>query len=157
MKIRYKLMKQPAPLPAMQPTGIPEQFSSISATTEQLSNPGQTVGGQPPVVIKTHPASGARDILPGLTEIRVTFSKDMTDGSWSWTTAWPNSMPPIIGQPHYEPDHRTAVIKVNLEPGRTYGYWLNSERYHSFTDQSGHPAVPYLLIFQTRQPATTTE
>ena len=37
----------------------------------------------PPVVVKTIPAAGATDVEPGLTEIRVTYSKAMQDGSWS--------------------------------------------------------------------------
>jgi tetratricopeptide (TPR) repeat protein len=111
---------------------------------------GQTVAGLPPVVVETHPVSGARDVEPGVTEIRVRFSKEMADGSWSWSTAWENSAPEIIGQPHYESDGRTCVAKVKLEPGRTYAWWLNSDKFKNFTDLAGRPAVPYLLIFQTK-------
>ena len=106
---------------------------------------------QTPVVVETFPVSGARGVAPGETEIRVRFSKPMTDGSWSWSTAWENSTPDFIGQPHYATDLRTCVVKVKLEPGRTYAFWLNSEKFQNFTDQAGHPAVPYLLIFQTKQ------
>jgi predicted Ser/Thr protein kinase len=111
---------------------------------------GQTVAGLPPVVVETQPVSGARDVEPGVTEIRVRFSKEMADGSWSWSTAWENSAPEIIGQPHYESDGRTCVAKVKLEPGRTYAWWLNSNQFKNFTDLAGRPAVPYLLIFQTK-------
>jgi hypothetical protein len=112
---------------------------------------GQTVAGLPPVVVETFPVSGARDVAPGETEIRVRFSKEMTDGSWSWSTAWENSTPESDGPPHYLDDHRTCVMKVRLEPDRTYAWWLNSEKFKNFTDQASRPAVPYLLIFQTRQ------
>jgi len=112
----------------------------------------QTVDSVPPVVVKTEPASGARDVAPGFTEIRVKFSKPMTDRSWSWTAAWADSIPQRIGGPRYEPDQRTCVIRVNLEPSKTYAYWLNSSSYQNFKDEKGNPAVPYLLIFQTRDP-----
>ena len=105
---------------------------------------------QPPVVVETYPVSGARDVPAGETEIRVRFSKDMTDNSWSWSTAWENSTPDFIGNPHYESDSRTCVAKVKLEPGRTYAFWLNSDNFHNFKDTLGQPAVPYLLIFQTK-------
>ena len=105
---------------------------------------------QPPVVVETFPVSGARDVAPGETEIRVRFSKEMADASWSWSTAWEDSAPEPIGQPHYEADGRTCVGKVKLESGRTYAYWLNSENFGNFKDCSGRPAVPYLLIFQTK-------
>jgi len=112
---------------------------------------GQTVAGSPPVVVETWPASGARDVEPGIVEIRARFSKEMADNSWSWSTAWEDSTPEIIGQPRYESDHRTCAIKVKLEPGRTYAFWLNSEKFHNFTDLGGRPAVPYLLILHTKQ------
>jgi serine/threonine protein kinase/type II secretory pathway pseudopilin PulG len=105
---------------------------------------------QPPVVVETFPLSGAREVEPGETEIRVRFSKEMTDGSWSWSTAWENSTPEFIGSPHYEPDGKTCVIQVKLEPDRTYAFWLNSDNFQNFKDRDGRPAVPYLLIFQTK-------
>ncbi len=104
----------------------------------------------PPVVVETYPASGARDVEPGEVEIRVRFSKKMQEQSWSWSTVWDNSPPEAVGQPHYDSDGRTCVFKVKLEPGKTYAWWLNSPKFHGFTDQHGHPAVPYLLIFQTK-------
>ena len=120
-------------------------------------NATPTVADLPPVVVRTQPASGARDVAPGVTEIRATFSKDMTDNSWSWTTAWKNSTPDMVGQPRFDADHRTAIITVKLEPGQTYGYWINAKNFHNFKDTDGHPAVPYLLIFQTKPAATTKE
>ena len=120
---------------------------TVNASAE---NAEQTLAEQPPVVVETQPLSGARDVQPGETEIRVRFSKEMADGSWSWSTAWENSAPEIIGQPHYESDGRICVAKVKLEPGRTYAWWLNSNQFKNFTDRAGRPAVPYLLIFQTK-------
>jgi len=120
------------------------------AEQTEAEDAGQTVAGLPPVVVNTQPVSGTRDVEPGETEIRVRFSKEMADGSWSWSTAWENSAPEIIGQPHYESDGRTCVAKVKLEPGRTYAWWLNSDKFKNFTDLAGRPAVPYLLIFQTK-------
>jgi RNA polymerase sigma-70 factor (ECF subfamily) len=79
----------------------------------------------------------------------------MIDGGWSWSTAWADSAPESLGEPAYLDDDRTCVLRVRLEPGRTYGWWLNSDRFQHFQDQQGRPAVPYLLIFQTRsEPAT---
>jgi hypothetical protein len=80
----------------------------------------------PPVVVKTVPEGGSIAVPSGETEIRVTFSKQMRDGSWSWSTAWKDSTPGMIGKPFYDADKRTCVIKVKLEPGKAYGYWINS-------------------------------
>lgn len=117
---------------------------------DQSAGP-QTLADQRPVVVETFPISGARDVAPGETEIRVRFSKDMADGSWNWSGAWDNSTPDFIGQPHYDVDSRTCIVKAKLEPGHTYAFWLNSEKFQNFRDADGHPAVPYMLIFQTKQ------
>jgi len=101
-------------------------------------------------VVETYPISGAKDVKPGETEIHVRFSKPMADDSWSWSTAWKDSTPKSIGAPHYLDDQRTCVMKVRLEPGKTYTWWLNSENFTNFRDRAGQSAVPYLLIFKTR-------
>ena len=110
----------------------------------------QSVDSMAPVVVKTVPEAGTKDVAPGVTEIKVTFSKEMSDGSWSWSTAWKDSSPEMVEKPHYDTDHKTCIIKVKLEPNKTYGYWLNSQNFHNFRDQGGHSAVPYLLTFQTK-------
>jgi len=104
-----------------------------------------------PVVVKTVPEAGSKDVSPGEVEIRVTFSKEMTDQSWSWATAWENSGPDFIGKPHYDADHKTCVVKVKLEPGKTYGWWINSQKFHGFQDTQHHPAIPYLFAFKTAE------
>ena len=109
-----------------------------------------TVENAAPVVVKTVPTSGDTEVDPGLTEIRVTFSKDMMDKSWSWSTASKNTFPDIKGSPRYLDDHRTCVLAVKLQPGRTYATWINSGRFTNFKDRDHRPAVPYLLVFHTK-------
>jgi hypothetical protein len=110
----------------------------------------QTIESMPPVVVKTIPESGAKDVAPGEMEIKVTYSKPMSDGTWSWTSAWENSPPEMVGKPRYESDQKTCVVKVKLDPGKTYAFWLNSGNFKNFRDKQGHPAVPYLWIFKTK-------
>jgi len=103
----------------------------------------------PPVVVKTIPESGAKDVAPGEMEVKVTFSKQMSDGSWTWSTAWKDSTPEMVGKPKYDADRKTCIARFKLQPGKTYAWWLNSANFHNFKDAKGHPAVPYLLIFKT--------
>ncbi len=110
----------------------------------------QDIDSIAPVVVKTVPEAGSKDVAAGEIEIKVTFSKEMTDQSWSWSSAWKDSTPEGTEKPHYEADHKTCVLKVKLEPNKTYGYWINSQNFHNFKDTQGHPAVPYLLVFQTK-------
>jgi hypothetical protein len=111
----------------------------------------QDIDSVAPVVVKAVPEAGSKEVSPGVVEIRVTFSKEMTDQSWSWSSAWKDSVPETIGKPKYEADHKTCVVKVKLEPNKTYGYWINSQNFHGFKDQQGHAAVPYLLAFRTKE------
>jgi predicted Ser/Thr protein kinase len=104
----------------------------------------------PPVVIETVPESGAMEVDPALTELRVTFSKPMQDASWSWAIWNEENFPRMTAPPRYLPDERTCILPVQLDRGKTYAIWINSENHFGFRDAIGNPAVPYLLIFQTR-------
>jgi hypothetical protein len=110
----------------------------------------QDIDSMAPVVVKAVPEAGSKDVSPGVVEIRVTFSKPMADQSWSWSSAWKDSEPESVGKPKYEADQKTCVLKVKLEPNKTYGYWINSQSFHGFKDKQGHSAVPYLLVFKTK-------
>jgi hypothetical protein len=109
----------------------------------------QDIASMPAVVVKTVPESGSKNVTPGEVEIKVTFSKEMMDGSWSWSTAWQGSAPEMAAKPRYEKDGKTCVLKVKLEPNKAYGYWLNSEKFRNFKDRQGRASVPYLLVFET--------
>ncbi len=110
-----------------------------------------TLDSVPPVVVKTAPEAGADGIDPKLTEIKVTFSKDMTDDSWSWMIVTKESFPKLDGKPKFLADKRTCVLPVKLEAGKTYAIWLNSAGGKDFKDAGGQPAVPYLLVFKTKK------
>jgi hypothetical protein len=110
-----------------------------------------TLESVPPVVVKTVPKAGTAEVDPKLTEIKVTFSKDMQDGSWSWATHSKESFPKLDGKPKYLADKRTCVLPVKLEPGKTYAIWVNSAKFGNFKDTDGRSAVPYLLVFKTKK------
>ncbi len=109
-----------------------------------------SVESLPPSVIKTVPTCGDARVPATTTQIKVTFSKDMMEGSWSFTQISGDSFPEIVGQPEYLADKRTCVLTVKLKPKKTYVLWLNSQKFQNFKDASGNSAVPYLLVFQTK-------
>ncbi len=121
-------------------------FFAMAVRADDLS-----LNSAPPVVVKTMPEAGADGINPKLNEIKVTFSKKMQDGSWSWSTFSKDTFPTTTGDPKYLADKRTCVLPVKLEPGKTYAIWVNSEKFTNFKDSDGQPAVPYLLVFKTKR------
>jgi tRNA A-37 threonylcarbamoyl transferase component Bud32 len=133
-------------VPAAQETT--SAFQTISGET------GAQVPNHPipaPVVVSTVPQSGASGVDPGLRELRVTFSKPMLEETWSWVDLGDGTFPMMTGKPRYLQDGRTCVLPVKLEPGRVYATWINTDSYVNFQDTEGRPAVPYLLIFETRE------
>lgn len=110
-----------------------------------------SVKEMPPVVVRTVPQSGDTQVdADKVKEIRVTFSKDMIDKSWSWTQISQETFPKSDGEVHYDMDRRTCVLPVKLEAGKTYVIWLNSEKFGNFKDTDRRSAVPYLLVFETK-------
>src|SRR6266571_3617277 len=75
-----------------------------------------TVAKARPVVVETFPKAGATDVDPKTDEIKVVFSKDMADGSWSWVRESEATYPKTTGKPKYLKDKRTCVLPVTPEP-----------------------------------------
>lgn len=121
---------------------------SFAISAENANSP---ISNFPPVVVKTHPQAGATDVDPNLTKVTAVYSKEMLDNSWSWGVV-PNLLfPKLTGKPKYDADKRTCTLPVQLEPGKTYGIWLNAENLVGFKDAGGRTALPYLLVFQTKK------
>ena len=116
------------------------------ASAEEFS-----VKSLPASVVKTVPESGDTTVnAVDVTQIKVTYSKEMMDGNWSWSQVSDDTFPKILGKPKYLEDKKTCVVDVKLEPKKTYVIWLNSQKFGNFKDADGRSAVPYLLVFQTR-------
>jgi RNA polymerase sigma-70 factor (ECF subfamily) len=103
------------------------------------------------VVVKTVPAAGDEAVDPGLKEVKVTFSKEMTDKSWSWATdpGRGAALPLGDNKPSYDKAKKTCSVAVKLEPETTYAVWLNNDKFTNFKDADGTPSLPYLLVFRT--------
>lgn len=111
-----------------------------------------TVENMPPVVVKTVPQSGDTAVDPKLKELEVTFSKKMlTKQMWSFVQISKETFPQKSGEPHYEADEKTIVLPVKLQPGKSYVIWINQGQYNAFRDKGNRPAVPYLLVFETKK------
>ncbi len=125
--------------------------SLAGAATGYALRSGLSVETAPPVVVETNPRAGAVNVNPSLAEVRVTFSKDMmTDNMWSVVKISDDTFPTFAGEVRYQ-DARTFVIPVALDPGSTYALWVNYKQHDAFRDLNGIAAIPYFLVFQTRE------
>jgi hypothetical protein len=123
----------------------------VAAGAARAEDQKVTVKTMPPSVVKTIPQAGDTAVDPATKEIRVTFSKDMlTDRMWAVVQTSKETFPTMDGKIHYLDDKRTCVIPVKLDPGKTYVLWFNRAQFNSFRDTDNNPAVPYLLVFQTK-------
>ncbi len=123
-----------------------------SSAIEAVGSDDVSVEDMPPVVVQTIPKSGATGVDPSLSEIRVTFSKEMRPRTYALIEKKPAAYPDHIGEVKYQPGKKTWVIEVKLSPGKTYGIWINKwEGISEFKDLAGRLAVPYLLVFETKK------
>ena len=107
-----------------------------------------TIEMMPPVVIQSTPQSGAINVDPSTTELRVTFSKDMKTDSWSCLQFSKESWPGLSPR-GFTKDQRTFVANVKLQPGKTYVVEINDEDHKNFKDASERSAMPYMIVFRT--------
>ena len=117
---------------------------ALQKVEEKLGNKLDT-----PQVVKTEPANGADDVDPdAVTELRVTFDRDMNTSSYAWCG------PPILfPEPRGEAkwiDKRTCIAPVKLEPGRQYMFMINSAEDRDFKSTEGVPVVPVVYTFKTK-------
>jgi RNA polymerase sigma-70 factor (ECF subfamily) len=138
----------------MAPTLLGKDLISGSAAEghNPRTAPAEAAHLAPPVVVSTIPQSGDMHVDPNVGRISVTFDKDMMmDRMWSWCMHSAETFPEISNQKgiKYLADKRTCVLPVKLKPNKTYVIWINTQKNNAFRDTSGHPAIPYLLVFKT--------
>lgn len=98
----------------------------------------------------TVPAQGETEVDPDLSEIKVTFDRDMNTGGMSWTGGGehfpkldPTRKPRWIGK-------RTCVLPVKLEAGKFYRVGINSKSANNFKGRDGAPADHRVIAFTTK-------
>jgi len=125
-------------------------FVWLSGWTCLAQDADLTFDTAPPVVVKTVPVAGGAEVDAGLKEIRVTFSKEMRTDSFSVVVAGKDTFPKLAGKAKFDADKRTFILPVQLAPGKTYSMWFNRDKQANFKDADGRSALPYLLVFQTK-------
>jgi hypothetical protein len=104
--------------------------------------------GAPPRIVASSPRSGDTDVNPALTEITVTFDRDM-GGGFSWTGGGPEFPGRADGQARWK-DKRTCVLPVSLMSAHFYRVGINAPSFHNFQSAEGVPAIPTAILFTTQ-------
>jgi prepilin-type processing-associated H-X9-DG protein len=120
----------------------------ISAFENRIVPAGE-IDKKRPVVVKTQPAAFANDVSPGLKIIKVMFDKAMLNRSWSWVGSG-ETYPETTGEPYYDSSKKTCNLPVKLEAGKVYWIGINSPRHKFFQTARHIPAVPYVILFATK-------
>jgi beta-lactamase regulating signal transducer with metallopeptidase domain len=116
--------------------------------------PGQSPAGEPgarwrPWVVACSPAVGETEVAPWLTEVTVTFDRDMAEGM-SWTGRDGTYPPRPEGQQAHWRDSRTCVLPVKLEAGHYYRVEINRTDRQGFIGADGRAADQFILYFTTQ-------
>ncbi len=99
-------------------------------------------------LVQSNPKPGETGVDPALTEISLTFDRDMDKGM-SWTGG-PPLFPPVdkTREAHWI-DARTCVLPVKLEKGQFYRVGINSSSFKNFAARGAYPALPSVVYFAT--------
>lgn len=101
-----------------------------------------------PTVVETTPKVGATGVDPKLTEVRITFDRDMNKGM-SWTGGPPDFPPIDKSRKAKWIDDRTCVLPVTLEAGKYYRTGINSTSHKNFESTDGVPTPSSVIYFTT--------
>ncbi len=130
---------------------LPMSIPSLSADTDtDITEKNRVVVRRFPWIVKTSPPIGAINVDPKLSEITVTFDRDM-GGGMSWTGNEKSFLPrmPKEGKAHWR-DSRTCVLPVDLAAGQYYRVGINSTNFRNFKSKAGEDAPCAVFYFSTK-------
>ena len=144
-----KWATSPEMLKYADPKAMDESDRQLLTQTERYGRPAQPTDN-PPRIVSTSPADGAKEVDPATAEVTVTFDRDMASGC-TWNGDGPD-FPFLAGVNAFWRDRRTCVLPVKLQPGRSYRVGLNlfSPNFQAFCSVAGARALPTTINFATR-------
>ncbi len=126
--------------------GVPVRPEVLVFTTKG-GDPALSAALEPPKVVTLEPGNGAIGVSPALTELVVTFDREM-GGGFSWTGGG-ETYPATNGKPYWSEDKKSCHLPVKLKPGWSYRLGLNSPSHNNFQSGHGVPLTPLVWTFTT--------
>lgn len=125
---------------------LPEIIATLSAEADTLVAETKDRTAKSPQILSMSPPNGATDVASTLTTLEIRFDRTMATKSWSFVGS-KEDVPEMVGQPSWSGDGTSLKAKIRLVPGRTYHFWLNSERFQGFRSADGTPLEPVEVQF----------
>lgn len=117
---------------------------------EHLADTIEDRVAQLPHVVKMTPANGAADVSPETDVIVIEFDRPMAPGGMS-IVGRPADTPPTTAKGHFTHDNRVFELPVQLAPGKTYTFSLNSLNFSGFVSAEDLlPLDPVAVTFTTQ-------
>lgn len=102
-----------------------------------------------PMVVRMTPALSPDGLLDvSVKELRFTFSTAMGPNVSTGLGPGGREQFPVTDRLGFSPDRKSFTYKVDLKPGRTYGFILEGGGFEAL---DGHPLVPYEVKFSTKE------
>jgi hypothetical protein len=120
--------------------------------TEGFASQQAELAAKRPKVVSMTPPNGAREVDPGLKEIRVVFDRPMKDQSWALVGGGPHC-PETTGKSHYDAKRTAWTVPVKLKPDWSYEFRLNFGEYDAFRSADNVPLESVLVTFTTGKEA----
>jgi hypothetical protein len=99
-----------------------------------------------PHIVSMTPANGDEAVDSTLAVLTITFDRPMRTGSWSFVGS-KDDVPAFDGQPSFDGSGKVLTVKVKLARGKSYHYFLNSDRFSGFRAADGTPLEPVEVRF----------
>ena len=123
----------------------------IALQKEARKKKWEQLAKKAPKIIAMVPENGARDVDPGLEEIKITFDRPMLDKAWAVIRLDPEHHIKTAGEVGYDTARKVFTIPVELEPDRRYKFGLNYKNIMAFQDENKNPLLPVVVTFKTRK------
>ncbi|MBL9121234.1 MAG: DUF4932 domain-containing protein [Phycisphaerae bacterium] len=125
---------------------LPEIVAVLDAKAESMVTEAAAAEKNAPKLLGITPPNGAKDVAKDLTTMVLRFDRPMSTKSWSFVGS-KDDVPEMVGAPAWSADATTLTATVKLVPGRTYHFWLNSERFNGFRAANGAPLSSVEVTF----------
>lgn len=118
----------------------------IAKSFERAATKVGEIAQKRPRVLSMTPDNGSASVDPALATLTITFDRRMRTDSWSFVGS-KDDVPSFDGKPSFDASGKVFSVAMKLVRGKTYHYFLNSDRFTGFRAADGTPLEPVEVRF----------